>query len=167
MLTLHGLRWYGRGETVTVGEYLLRDPMVYVSHGRPPEEEASCIDLSLEVGQPLAENVVGLRKNPSYALLSPNQRAYYLRWMSNGRVGPLENIGFAFLFFYGLERRLLVEQQDQGPIVEEVVRLLDTYPSFGLFDAHLNLFLAFALARLGIESIDDHLFSEVFEKTRL
>ena len=167
MLTLHGLRWYGKGETVTVGEFLLRDPMVYVSHGRPPDEEASCIDLSLEIGQPLAENVVGLRKNPSYALLSANQRAYYLRWMSNGRTGSLENIGFALLFFCGLERRILVDEQDHGLIVDEVVRLLRTYPSYGLFNAHLSLFLAFSLARIGTDAINEKVFAYIFEQTPL
>ncbi len=141
--------------------------MVYVSQGRPPDEDASCIDLSLEIGQPLAENVVGLRKNASYALLSPNQRAYYLRWLSNGRADRLENIGFALLFFYGLERRLLIDEKDHGLLVDEAVRLLGTYPSFGLFNAHLSLFLAFSLAQIGIESITDKVFFYIFEKTPL
>ena len=80
---------------------------------------------------------------------------------------PLENSGYAFLFFYGLERRFLVEQQNHTAIVEQVVRLLDTYPSFRLFDAYLNLFLAYTVAKIGIESMTERTFDSIFEKTRL
>ena len=81
--------------------------MVYVTEGEPREDEASCIDLSLEVGKPVQEAPGSLGYYPTYARISPNQRANYLRWLSNGRVDPLNDIGYAFLFFYGLERRLL------------------------------------------------------------
>jgi len=139
--------------------------MVYYSVSAPSADEPSCIDLSLEVGQPAPETAVGLRKNPSYALLNPNQRAYYLHWLANGRTGALDNIGFALLFFFGLERRSLVEQKDRAPIVEEVFRLLEIYPSFGLFNAYLNLFLAFSLATLGSQPENDRLYNHAIEKT--
>jgi TerB N-terminal domain len=89
----HQRRWYGIGETVRVGEYQLKDAMVYVSDGNLREDEASCIDLSLEVGQALSESGARLKARLSYAILSPNQRAIYLRWLSNGRIGTLEDIG--------------------------------------------------------------------------
>ena len=98
--------------------------MVYVSDGKPREDEASCIDLSLEIGIPAYEAPGSLGYYPTYAKISPNQRASYLRWLSSGRVNPLSDIGYAFLFFYGLERRLLLERRDLNPIVKEVVRLL-------------------------------------------
>ena len=85
--------------------------MVYVSDGKPREDEASCIDLSLEIGIPAYEAPGSLGYYPTYAKISPNQRANYLRWLSSGRVDPLSDIGYAFLFFYGLERRLLLERQ--------------------------------------------------------
>ena len=53
-------------------------------------------------------------------------------------LSPFHDIGYAFLFFYGLERRLLVEQQDLSPIVKEVVRLLETYTFSGSFDGYLE-----------------------------
>jgi uncharacterized tellurite resistance protein B-like protein len=104
---------------------------------------------------------------PTYAGLSPNQRANYLRWLAGGRAEPINNIGYAFLFFYGLERRLLVEQQDLSPIVKEVVRLLEAYTFSGSFDGYLSRFLAFVLARAGIETLNDKWFEAVFNKARL
>jgi uncharacterized tellurite resistance protein B-like protein len=165
--TVPKFRWYGRGETVRVGADLLTDPMVYVSEVQPREEEASCIDLSLDVGRPVRESAGSLGYYPTYARISPNQRANYIGWLSNNRISPLNDIGYAFLFFYGLERRLLIDRQDLSPIVKEVVRLLETYTFSGSFDGYLSRFLAFVLARGGIETLKDKWFDSVFDKSRL
>ena len=140
--------------------------MVYLSESIR-EDEASCIDLSLEVGKPAWEAAGALGYYPTYAKLSPSQRANYLSWLSNGRTGALADIGYAFLFFYGLERRLIVERQDLSPIVKECVRLLETYTFSGSFDGYLSRFLAFALARAGIATLKDKWFDAIFEKSRL
>ena len=161
------LRWCGCAAAVTVGEYPLRDPMVYVSRGNPPEDEPSCIDLNLNVGQPKREVAGSLSLDPRYATLTPDQRANYLCWLAGGRRGGLDDFRYALLFLCGLERRLLLEQRDLSPIVREVVRLLESYPSSGLLEAQLNRFLAFSLARPGTEGIDDQLFEAVYEGSRL
>ena len=139
--------WCGKGGIVTVGTYQLCDPMVYFSEGTPAEDEASCIELSLEVGKPVWEAGNAFGYYPTYAKISPNHAANYLSWLSNGRTGPSTDIGYAFLFFYGLERRLIVERQDLSPIVKECVRLLETYTFSGSFDGYLSRFLAFTMAQ--------------------
>ena len=101
------LCWCGEGETVTVGRYVLRDPLVYFSDGQPDDAEASCINRWLEVGEPVKEAAGSISDASSYAKLSPHHRANYLLWLSSGRVAPLEEIGYALLFFCGLERRYL------------------------------------------------------------
>jgi hypothetical protein len=161
------IRWYGLGETISAKTYPLRDPMVYVTEGSPAEDEASCIDLTLEVGRPVWEAAGALGYYPDYAKLTPNQRANYLSWLANGRAKPLADIGYAFLYFYGLERRLIIERQDMSPIVKECVRLLETYTFSGSFDGYLSRLLAFALARSGIETLKDKWFDAVFDKSRL
>ena len=161
------LRWFGRGEQVAVKSYLLRDPMVYVSEGRQAEDEASCIDLTLDVGKPVWEAA----QRPGFLSdlwkAQPRPARNYLFWLSNGRTGALHDIGYAFLFFYGLERRLFIERQDLSPIVKECVRLLETYTFSGSFDGYLGRFLAFTLARAGIETLKDKWFEAVFGKSRL
>jgi uncharacterized tellurite resistance protein B-like protein len=128
--------------------------------------EASCIDLRLPIGTPVEEAPGCLGYYPEFARLSRNQRATYLKWLSDGRSGPLSDIGYVFLFFYGLERRLLVEKQDLSPIVKEVVRLLETYTISGSFDGYLSRFLAYTLARAGIGTLKEKWFEAVFERTR-
>ena len=71
---------------------------------------------------------------PSYDSIDPRSRAAYLEWLAGGRRDPNAYIGYVFLFFYGLERRALVDAQrdprirDEIPaIIEEVERLLGLY----------------------------------------
>ncbi len=159
------LSWHGIQSTIPVGEFLLKDPMVYVALGRPREDEASCIDVDLEIGKSAEEAVGGLGHYASYASLTPAQRAKYLKWLATGRTETLTEPGYVFLFFYGLERRLLIERQDLLPIVTEVVRLLQRYAFSGSFEGCLSRFLAFVLARAGIETLTDSWFEAVFTKS--
>jgi hypothetical protein len=123
--------------------------MVYASDGPTREDEGSCIDRSLEVGRPSAGPAGTLHFDAAYASISPAQRANYLRWLSKDRVDPLSGLGYAIMFFHGLERRLLLDGKDTGPIVAEVVQFRETYALSDSFDLLLTRFLVFALARYG------------------
>ena len=163
----HVLRWNRSGEPISVKGYLLRDPMVYTSAGKPAEPDASCIDLSLEIGKPAWEAAGALGHSPTYATITPIQRANYLSWLANGRVRPLADIGYAFLFFYGLERRVLIDRAEPSAILSECLQLLKTYTFSSSFDGYLSRFVAFTLARSGIHRLDEKSFKDVFEKSRL
>jgi uncharacterized tellurite resistance protein B-like protein len=61
-------------------------------------------------------------------------RRAYLNWLAGGRQDPEVDIGFVFLFFYGLERRAIVDaskdeaaQADWPAIATELRRLLGIY----------------------------------------
>lgn len=61
---------------------------------------------------------------PSYSQIDPAARAAYLSWLADGRRHPGTYIGHVFLFFYGLERRLLVDLRERladDPEVETIV----------------------------------------------
>jgi uncharacterized tellurite resistance protein B-like protein len=77
---------------------------------------------------------------PSYSEISPDARRAYLQWLSTGRTDPTADIGYVFLFFYGLERRALVDlestpgaQEEVQSIATEVRRLLSLYSQSGSF----------------------------------
>jgi uncharacterized tellurite resistance protein B-like protein len=86
---------------------------------------------------------------PSYAGISPAARAAYLDWLAGGRVDPAMGIGHVFLFFYGLERRQLVDAgaapdpSELAAITTEVQRLLDIYGGNGSFYHYANGFLGY------------------------
>ena len=85
---------------------------------------------------------------PSYSQIDPRARAGYLAWLAGGRSDELAHIGFVLLFFYGLERRLLVDigsdldHPDVGTIVAEIIRLLILYGANDLFSSYANSLLA-------------------------
>ncbi len=158
------IHWHGLGESPTAKGYILRDPMVYISEGRPADDEPSCIDLTLEVEQNARIAEADPSAWPDYAQLTPGMRTKYLEWLSKGRAVPPEHSGFAFLYVCGLERRLFLERADLDAIVKEVVRLRTTYASARVFAVRANRFLAFAIAGRGFEDANPQLLLTAFEK---
>lgn len=73
---------------------------------------------------------------PSYSEVSPVARRAYLNWLADGRKDPQADIGYVFMFFYGLERRVIVDAskdpevlKDLPVIASELRRLLSIYGS--------------------------------------
>ena len=70
---------------------------------------------------------------PSYDRIDRRARAAYLNWLIDGRLDKSAYIGYVFLFFYGLERRLLVDlgadfgHPDAAVLVAEIERLVGIY----------------------------------------
>lgn len=104
----------------------------------------SRIDPSLPVnprGDPVGDT---LSYWPSYANLDPRARWTYLDWVSRGRSDPAIPIGYVFLFLYGLEQRLLVddERDEAEEIFAEVRRLLAIHGGNYSFQGYAARFLA-------------------------
>lgn len=127
-------RWVSPGEVVTVGGIHIATGMFYLggqlsasSHGGT---ENCLIDPSAKVASS-GSDVPGhsMPYWPSYSSIQPVARRTYLQWLAGGRSDPTIGIGYVFLFFYGLERRLFVDgaKGEAGAIVAEVRRLLGIY----------------------------------------
>lgn len=87
---------------------------------------------------------------PSYSDIHPASRAAYLRWLEAGRPGGAY-IGYVFLFFYGIERRVIRDITANGngrselpALLAEVERLLGLYGDNGSFSSYAGDFLAMA-----------------------
>jgi len=85
---------------------------------------------------------------PSYAGASPQARAAYLHWLANGRQDPSADLGYVFLYFYGLERRVLHDalvsaaaKAELQSIQAELERLLGIYASSASFQAYAGSLL--------------------------
>lgn len=105
-------RWVPRGESVAVAGMVLPDGMVYVGTSLPTpygHNDPCLIDPSKAVGK--AGNYAERQTTywPSYSEVSPEARRAYLSWLAGGRRDPAADVGFVFLFFYGLERRVLID----------------------------------------------------------
>lgn len=91
---------------------------------------------------------------PSYSQIKEVCRLAYLTWHDHGRATPRAYIGFPFLYFYGLERRLLerADHKDRGEVVAEIRRLMEVY-------AHEPSFVGYARAILDAVALTDTLIA--------
>lgn len=142
-----GADFYGPGALLEVAGRQISSPLTYASP-RGEGADASTIILNLPVGR--ASRATPLPYWPSYADADPDQRARHLDWLAGGRQDPGVAISYPFIFFYGLERRALVDRQDVELARDEVRRLLAIYgPASGSFRNYAHAFLSFtALQRL-------------------
>ncbi len=83
---------------------------------------------------------------PSYAGISPKARREYLKWLSDGARNSEANVSFAFLYFYGLERRLFLEGslKEAADILSEMRRLLEVFPNNHSLRRYVENALSFA-----------------------
>ena len=123
--------------------------MVYVGPGPPAgfagEPDNAFIDPSKSVARHGGYyEGQGLHHWPSYSTIAPRSRATYLDWLSGDRADSRYNVGYVFLYFYGLERRVFVDKtnpQERADIVAEVRRLLEIYGDSHSIRRYLGSFL--------------------------
>lgn len=147
--------WVPRGREVSIAGRSIPGGMIYVgqelSGGRDESElEASLINPKLKAGNATQCGSNDMPYWPSYSAISAACRGRYLDWLADGRRDPDIDIGFVFLFFYGLERRLLVDPaiagvplEEKHAIPAEVTRLLSIYSRSGSFARYAGAFLGF------------------------
>ncbi len=153
------VRFHGR-DPITIAGRVLMYPLAYVGTASR-DADASTILTALPVGR--ADDAPLLPYWPSYASASPAQRARYLDWMARGRSGAID-IGYVFLFFYGLERRALVDDEDEDAVRAEVDRLFDGYAAqSGSFRQYAMNLLAFMALRHWTELDDTKLDQQLGE----
>jgi hypothetical protein len=139
-------RWIGERSQLEAGGTTFEADMVY--YGTPVDADRrynhSRIDPTLRIdtrGDPLGTT---LDYWPSYAKLDPRARRTYLDWLQAGRNDPAIPIGYVFVFFYGLEQRLLLDDaRDEAPaILAEVRRLFALHGENYSFQSYATKLLA-------------------------
>lgn len=166
--------WQRKGQVVTIAGREI-DGMVYV--GTPPNFNAngygekcrSYIDPSLSVASSGSDkNGDGMSYWPGYSSIPAVCRATYLDWLAGGRRDGTINPGYMFLFFYGLERRFLVDQppeDEKREIVAEVERLKALFAQNYSAQRYLGEFLDIAriMAMGGLSLGDPALKQSILE----
>ena len=95
---------------------------------------------------------------PSYDRLDKRARAAYLTWLIEGRRNESTHIGYVFMFFYGLERRLLIDHgsgldhPEVAILVNEIEGLLGTYGDNRSFSGYAGGLLEFIEALLSVDA---------------
>jgi uncharacterized tellurite resistance protein B-like protein len=157
-------RWVPAGESVTVAGFSLPGGMLYVGSalGRYDAQEPSLLNPKLRIAKSYVDIEERLMSYwPSFHSISPEARRGYLQWLEGGRRDPLADTGYVFLFFYGLERRTLVDAVSDPQvkaeiplIVKEVQQLLSIYGESRSFRGYAEGFLDY----LSNQTLDPSLY---------
>lgn len=130
-------RWIAPNEVVSVAGITFSGGMVYVGNslaspaGGP---DPTLIDPSKAVNLAGKYTERSMGYWPSYSDIDPKSRGAYLNWLASGRKDPVADIGYVFIFFYGLERRVILDwssdpaaTSERPLIIRELQRLLTIY----------------------------------------
>lgn len=130
-------RWLKKSEAITVAGIEIRGGRIYVGPSLTAANggvEPSLINPSKTVAKNGHYTERHTNYWPNYSDISPQARRAYLLWLADGRSAPDADIGYVFLYFYGLERRIILDilgekqAQDELPeIARELKRLYATY----------------------------------------
>jgi tellurite resistance protein len=138
--------WVEKATSVMVGSRTVTVDMVY--YGTPgrhdPARDKSRIDPALPIDPRGDRSGDTLTYWQSYDRLDPRARWTYLDWLEGGRTDRTIPIGYVFVFFYGLEQRLLVDDaKEEAPaIFGEVRRLLAIHGENYSFASYASKLLA-------------------------
>jgi len=147
-------KWYAKDQPVRVQGHDIRGGLLYVGDTLPDQgghtNDACLVNPKLGIVPPASwDKTEELGYWPHYASISAKARGTYLHWLATGRTTPDTNIGYVFLFFYGLERRLFVDGRknsisasERDEIVNEVNRLLKIYGENRSFRGYAHNLLA-------------------------
>lgn len=149
------LRWLNQEEAVTVHDIVVHSGLLYIGDNRT--DEASAINPRLPIGKSLPSEIEPLPYYPQYDRINPFQRRRYLQWLSSNRTEPLSGtreFGYIFLFFYGLERRLLLDNAKDPILFQAAADLMVRYSDHGFSSSlptYVSQLLHFAAAKNGLD----------------
>lgn len=130
-------QWIPKGVSIEIAGSLVTCGLLYVGTSLPTvagDNDPCLIDPSKEtaLAADYHERLMGYW--PSYSRISAEARRAYINWLAKGKKDPSADIGYVFLYFYGLERRIIVDYQsipdglsEVDDIVTELNGLLSIY----------------------------------------
>jgi tellurite resistance protein len=158
--------FYGPGSKLNLQQVELDSPLVYACEGALHDApDASLIEFGLPTKLARAQPAQ-LPYWPSYRKATPSQRTIYLNWLIGGRSDPHTEIGYVFIYFYGLERRVLIDTADHTAVTAELLRLLRIYRRSASFQRYAQglLWTTIWLSRKG-QSVPLRLVAEAINAT--
>lgn len=107
------------------------------------QTEPSAISVKLPIGTPL-HPVPKIGYFPTYKDLSADEKATYLNWLSN--IDNPIDIGYVFIFYYGLERFLYFDSNKSEKAFNLILRLRNKHINNSFHSYSSNALYSYALA---------------------
>lgn len=133
-------KWKMKG--LRIANIRIKDGMFYAGHNMsdipfPSINEPSLLDPTFQVLEPSDKSAIKkLPPFPRYSLMTPEQRWCYISFLASDR-SSCTDIGYAFVYLYGLERRLIIDvkkpdevsDEEREKLVREIIRLMECFKS--------------------------------------
>lgn len=139
-------RWVRNGEQISINSYTTTRGFFYFggqlkayntnAYYNVYETEASLVDETLLIEkQEKSYTDETLNYWPKFIELSPKARGAYIDWLFGDRSDIETPIGYVFIYFYGLERRIIIDGSNEGDVADseyldlfhEIKRLRETF----------------------------------------
>ena len=132
-------KWIKSGQSITIKGQIFTGGNFYfggkLSSFDEYGTEASLVDDSLKIeNKPSSYEDESLGYWPKFISLTPKGRGAFLSWLSGNRSDPETPLGYVFIYFYGLERRITVDSIKQAvddtefkSLFDEILRLKGIY----------------------------------------
>ena len=149
-------KWIEPGERVKVGKFEIQGGYFYFGGqlngmaGFYGEDDASLVNPALNIDSK-SPDYPGDQMDywPLYSQISPQSRAAYIEWLASDRNDHETYIGYVFLYFYGIERRLLVDDprgkvsdDERKALIQELKRLKSVYGDHRSFNSYVTALLS-------------------------
>lgn len=89
---------------------------------------------------------------PNYNQINKTQQGFYIKWLSEGKPF-VEELGYAYIYYYGLEYRALVEKQDLKDVLFEVIDLVNKFKRLR-YGYDLITYLILSINNFSLDEID-------------
>lgn len=135
------IRWISREQVVNVQGINIEGGFFYFTPNRHAQPHSSLIEGDLPLGNGHGDFCRQLHGYyPNYRAIEPDDRRAFLNFLASDRSNPQTGIGFVFLYFYGLERRLMQyvrkgikRNVEIEAAILEIRRLLDIFSTNNSF----------------------------------
>jgi hypothetical protein len=161
--------WVPPGGKIIVQGFVIQEGMIYVGSNLPNVRGYGVEPALIDPSEPVDLSAADCHARcagywPSYDRITPAARASYLQWLATGKCDPEADLGYVFLYFYGLERRALSDAagnpqaKAELPAIEREVQRLDgIYGKQRSFHAYARAFLDYLAAGKGVTQTLDQL----------
>ena len=174
-------KWISPNEEITIGKKTVANGLFYFGGVLKDEKyggtESSLVDDWLSIkDKPYTFTDYTLGYWPSFQSLSSNCRGAYIDWLASDRDMPDVPIGYLFIYFYGLERRILNDynkgmatDEECFEICNEVLRLRSIFKDNYSFNSYSSSLLDYVsitypnIFYLSDDDIENSIYSDLFK----
>ena len=154
-------KWNGLESEIEVQGFKIKNPFLFTTNSNEKSVACHIVPIKLPASNKEEEDYDDMGYWPSFSDLTSSQRGKFLKWLSDGKEDPTIDIGYVFIYFYGLEYRVVKEGQDLEEIGREVIRLRKYYASNNSFRNYSENLLAYIISNLENTETAMELFREI------